>query len=82
MIDNIMYLRECFAETDRLDRIYINFCNPWPRGKHKKRRLTHPRQLVQYRMLLDGESGSKLTMTNYLRSRWNIFRKRDSALRQ
>ena len=53
MIDNIMYLRECFAETDRLDRIYINFCNPWPRGKHKKRRLTHPRQLVQYRMLLD-----------------------------
>lgn len=55
MIDNIMYLRECFAETDRLDRIYINFCNPWPRGKHKKRRLTHPRQLVQYRMLLDGE---------------------------
>ena len=43
------------AETDRIDRIYINFCNPWPRGKHKKRRLTHPRQLVQYRQILDGE---------------------------
>lgn len=55
MIDNIMYLRECFSETDRIDRIYINFCNPWPRSKHKKRRLTHPRQLAQYRMLLDGE---------------------------
>ena len=55
MIDNIMYLRECFAKEDRIDRIYINFCNPWPRGKHKKRRLTHPRQLVQYRMLLDGD---------------------------
>ena len=36
MIDNIMYLRECFAKEDRIDRIYINFCNPWPRGKHKK----------------------------------------------
>lgn len=54
-IDNIMYLSACFAETDRIDRIYINFCNPWPRGKHKKRRLTHPRQLVQYRQILDGE---------------------------
>lgn len=54
-IDNIMYLTNCFSETDRIDRIYINFCNPWPKSKHKKRRLTHPRQLVQYRMLLDGE---------------------------
>ena len=42
-------------KADRVERIYINFCNPWPRGKHKKRRLTHPRQLVQYRMLQDGE---------------------------
>ena len=42
------------------DRIYISFCNPWPRGKHKKRRLTHPRQLVQYRMLLErGNTGFK-----------------------
>lgn len=54
-IDNIMYLSACFEETDRIDRIYINFCNPWPRGKHKKRRLTHPRQLVQYRRILDGD---------------------------
>ena len=54
-IDNIMYLTNCFSEADRIDRIYINFCNPWPKSKHKKRRLTHPRQLVQYRMLLDGE---------------------------
>lgn len=54
-IDNIMYLTNCFSTDDRIDRIYINFCNPWPKSKHKKRRLTHPRQLVQYRMLLDGE---------------------------
>ena len=33
MIDNIMYLRECFAETDRLDRIYICllYTSPSPR---------------------------------------------------
>ena len=54
MIDNIMYLRECFAETDRLDRIYINFCNPWSKNAgSNKHRLTHPRQLLQYRRLMD-----------------------------
>ena len=55
MIFNISYLSEVFGEQDRIDRIFINFCNPWPRGKHKKRRLTHPRQLVQYKPFLRGE---------------------------
>ena len=31
--------------NDNIERIYINFCNPWPRGKHRKKRLTHTRQL-------------------------------------
>ena len=26
-IDNIMYLTNCFSEADRIDLIYINFCN-------------------------------------------------------
>lgn len=40
---------------DKVERIYINFCNPWPRGKHHKKRLTHTRQLQKYReFLVDG----------------------------
>ena len=39
-------------DTDKIDRIYINFCNPWPRGKHRKKRLTHTRQLERYRQFL------------------------------
>ncbi len=39
-------------EKDVVDRIYINFCNPWPRGKHHKKRLTHPRQLESYKQFL------------------------------
>ena len=35
-----------------MDRIYINFCNPWPRGKHKKRRLTFPKKLSVYKTFL------------------------------
>ena len=39
-------------EQDNIDRIYINFCNPWPRGKHRKKRLTHTRQLEKYKVFL------------------------------
>ena len=35
-----------------IERIYINFCNPWPRGKHHKKRLTHIRQLEKYKEFL------------------------------
>ena len=38
--------------NDNIQRIYINFCNPWPRPRHKKRRLTHTRQLEKYKQFL------------------------------
>ena len=41
-----------FDEKDNIERIYINFCNPWPRGKHHKKRLTHTRQLEKYKQFL------------------------------
>ena len=39
-------------KEDAVDRIYINFCNPWPKGKHRKKRLTHTRQLEKYKQFL------------------------------
>ena len=39
-------------KKDEIERIYINFCNPWPKGKHRKKRLTHSRQLEKYREFL------------------------------
>ena len=59
-VDNVrLAVKECsfisqaFAPEDRVERIYISFCNPWgQRDRHKKRRLTHPRQLMQYRQFL------------------------------
>ncbi|MEA5142225.1 MAG: tRNA (guanosine(46)-N7)-methyltransferase TrmB [Oscillibacter sp.] len=35
-----------------VDRLYINFCDPWPGTRHAKRRLTHGNFLVQYRKVL------------------------------
>lgn len=54
-IQNIERIDEAWDENDRVDRIYINFCNPWPRNKHKKRRLTHTSQLLKYKKFLDGD---------------------------
>ncbi len=39
-------------KTDAVDGIFINFCNPWPRGKHHKKRLTYTRQLEHYKEFL------------------------------
>ncbi len=44
---------DTFCAADGIERIYISFPNPWDeRAKHHKRRLTHPRQLAQYRAFL------------------------------
>ena len=43
--------QEIFSPGE-VDRIYINFCNPWPKPRHKKRRLTHTRQLEKYKQFL------------------------------
>ena len=43
-------------KEDNIERIYINFCNPWPRGKHKKKRLTHTRQLEKYKNFLKNDA--------------------------
>ena len=59
-INNIILVRydveeidEIFDKSDRIERIYINFCNPWPKPRHKKRRLTHTKQLEKYKRFLN-----------------------------
>lgn len=44
-------LPQFFAEGE-VDRIYINFCDPWPTKRHAKRRLTHGNFLQLYRKVL------------------------------
>lgn len=58
-IDNILItswdierLQSLLSAQDTVDRIYINFCNPWYKSGHAKHRLTHPRQLAIYRSFL------------------------------
>lgn len=47
---------ECFAEGE-VDRIYLNFSDPWPKDRHAKRRLPSARFLEKFHGILvkDGE---------------------------
>ena len=47
-------LDEWFPEHS-VDRLYLNFSDPWPKAGHAKRRLTHRNYLARYkRMLKEG----------------------------
>lgn len=52
---NIQLIEGIFAENE-ISKIYINFCNPWPKDRHKKRRLTHSKFLNQYKKFLKPNS--------------------------
>lgn len=51
-IDANANLLPTFFESGEIDRIYINFCDPWPSKRHAKRRLTHGNFLKLYRQVL------------------------------
>jgi tRNA (guanine-N7-)-methyltransferase len=48
---DVNQLPEFFAPGE-VDRIYINFCDPWPKSNQAKRRLTHGNFLKLYRRVL------------------------------
>lgn len=52
---NIDLIEGVFAENE-ITKIFINFCNPWPKDRHNKRRLTHSRLLSIYKKFLKPES--------------------------
>jgi tRNA (guanine-N(7)-)-methyltransferase len=49
---NIEGIETMFAPGE-IERIYLNFSDPWPKSKHARRRLTHPRFLRRYIELLN-----------------------------
>ena len=57
-LKNVFFISMDVAEIERffgeseLDLLYINFCDPWPRSKNAKRRLTYHTFLDKYRQVL------------------------------
>lgn len=63
-VDNVVIMSQdieridmMMSEKDVVERIYINFCNPWHKSLQQKKRLTHPKQISKYLNFLskDGE---------------------------
>lgn len=48
-VENIMDI----FEHGEIERLYINFCDPWPKKKHAKRRLTYSEFIKRYTLLLN-----------------------------
>ncbi|MDF2722401.1 MAG: tRNA ((7)-)-methyltransferase [Paenibacillus sp.] len=51
---NIERIEHVFA-PEELQRIYLNFSDPWPKSKHARRRLTHSGFIKEYIRVLDSK---------------------------
>ena len=69
-LDNLMLLStdakelmEVFNEGE-VDKIYLNFSDPWPKNKHEKRRLTSDSFLEVYKQILNKEGNIEFKTDN------------------
>ena len=51
LVFDIAQLENIFAPGE-VTRFFVNFCDPWPKARHAKRRLTHRSFLLRYKALL------------------------------
>lgn len=51
LVFNALSIETLFARGE-VDRLYLNFSDPWPKRRHAKRRLTHEVFLEKYRKIL------------------------------
>lgn len=49
---NIEFIENVF-DTGEVERIYLNFSDPWPKKKHARRRLTHANFVEKYQQILN-----------------------------
>ncbi|CCV64082.1 tRNA (guanine-N(7)-)-methyltransferase [Alteracholeplasma palmae J233] len=59
ILDDAIYLEEYF-KSYKVDQIYLNFSDPWPKARHHKRRLTYSTFLTKYKNVLKKEGELQL----------------------
>ena len=68
---NAVSLRELFAPAE-VDRIYLNFPDPWPKRRHAGRRLTAPPMLRAYREILSPRGELRFKTDNEALFDWSL----------
>ena len=71
-----------YFDKGEISRIYINFCDPWPKKRWAKRRLTHSGFLSKYYNILndngevhfksDNEGLFEFTLNEFCNNPWNL----------
>ncbi len=59
-------------EAGEVDRIYLNFSDPWPKDRHAKRRLTSMRYLERYDQILSKEGHIEFKTDNQDLFAWSL----------
>lgn len=54
-----------YFDKFEVNKIYLNFSDPWPKNKHDKRRLTYYKFLEKYDFVLDQEGEIEFKTDNY-----------------
>ncbi len=60
---NALVITEIF-NPQSIDKIFLNFSDPWPKKRHTKNRLTNPRFLELYRVILKPDAVVELKTDN------------------
>lgn len=60
---NARDITEFFAKGE-VERIYLNFSDPWPKNRHAKRRLTYPAFLEKFQYILTNQGDIHLKTDN------------------
>jgi tRNA (guanine-N7-)-methyltransferase len=63
ILGDVQFLAQLFGPAE-IDGLYIHFCDPWPKNRHDKRRLTHEDFLALYRQVLAPEGILRLKTDN------------------
>jgi tRNA (guanine-N7-)-methyltransferase len=77
---NVEHIEDAFDERE-IERIYLNFSDPWPKKRHVKRRLTHPRFVAKYIRLLNEEGEIHLKTDSPLMFEYSLNSFADLGLR-
>ena len=55
---------DTYFEDGSIDRMYLNFSDPWPKTRHEKRRLTYKSFLANYQKVVKPDGGLEFKTDN------------------
>ncbi|WP_338961228.1 MULTISPECIES: tRNA (guanosine(46)-N7)-methyltransferase TrmB [unclassified Spiroplasma] len=82
IIEDAINLKDFFANNE-INKIYLNFSDPWPKKRHFKRRLTYQKFLEIYKKILikngqlhfktDNNNLFNYSLLEFEKNKWNLL---------